>query len=141
MISIDEGEEIVRCYMEDIVLHHRYHSWTLGLVWNRFIPGRCNPMKLKVVADKWEQSEAAFRGAKLTKRENFVDVLVYTENYPRVLRANVLDILPNASYKIGDLRRDLPDGIELAPKYDKANKVPIFKFEKNMRTVVYDQIM
>jgi hypothetical protein len=141
MLNVDEDEEHVRVYLEDLFLHPQHPSWTLGLVWQRFIPGRPNTMRMKVVADKWEQSEAAFRGARIHKKLDSVTVNVYTENYPKVLAANVLDMVPNKCYRVGDLKHDLPDGIELHPKYERSLDLPIFKFEKTMRTVIYDSIL
>ena len=71
----------------------------------------------------------------------YVDCNVFSETYPRVLRANLLDMVPGGFYRIGDLRRDLPDGIELAPKYDKSDSLPIFKFEKTVKTIIYDEYL
>ena len=98
-------------------------------------------MKMKVVADEWEKSEAKFRGSRIEMMLDYVDVNIYSETYPRVLRADILDMVPGAYYRIGDLRRDLPDGIELAPKYDKSDSLPIFKFEKTVKTIIYDEYL
>jgi hypothetical protein len=76
---------------------------------------------MKIMADEWEKSEAKFRGARIGIMKEHVDVLIYNEPYPRVLLCNIQDMLPGGTYKIGDLRRDLPDGMELSSKYDKAD--------------------
>lgn len=45
--------------------------------------------------------------------EFWVDI--YKEPWPKVLFANVRDFLPGESYRLEDLRLDLPEGVELSP--------------------------
>lgn len=138
---MDDDEEEIKVVPYDLIHHTFRHHWHLGIAWTRFIPGRPNPMKMKVVADEWEKSEAKFRGARIHASLDYVDVNVYSETYPRVLRGDILDMVPGGYYRIGDLRRDLPDGVELAEKYDRSDSLPIFKFEKTVKTIIYEEYL
>ena len=65
IINLDDDEEEIRVVCHDLIHHAFRHQWHMGMVWTRFIPGRPNPMKMKVVADEWEKSEAKFRGSRI----------------------------------------------------------------------------
>jgi hypothetical protein len=135
-INIDEDEEVVKCYCEDVQFHTVFNDFPMGVVWTRFIPGKANRMLMKVMPDDWKQSEASFRGGRLTIENDSVFCNVYTEKHPRVLKANVQDCKPGGVYTLADLVRDLPDGIELSPEY-KTPKTPIFSFEKSIKSKIY----
>ncbi len=141
MVNIDQDEEVVKCIVEDVVLHKYYNDWIMYVVWNRFIPGRPNRMLMKVVPDDFEKSEARWRGGRIHIIEDMVWVDVHTETYPRVIRANIKDCLPGSKYKIGDLKKDLPDGITLAPKYVKSDGLPIFGFDTSIKSKIYFETM
>ena len=72
-------------------------------------------------------------------REDVVWVDVFTEEYPRVIKANFTDMLPGKNYSIKSLKRDLPDGIQLAPFYEKRLGEPLFKVQKTLRSHIYWQ--
>lgn len=136
MVNIDEDNELVKCYCEDVTFHTIYNEFPMGIAWNRFVLGKPNRMLMKVVCGDWKNSEACFRGGRLSVLNDMVWVNVYTEEHPRVLKANILDFKPGSKYFLKDLARDLPDGIELSPEY-KTHYIPIFQFEKTIKSKIY----
>lgn len=136
-LSIDDDSDYFKVTIEDIHLHEFHRNWPMMVVWNRFIPGKPNRMKMRVVVDNWEASEPNHRGGRLALIEDFVDVDVYTENYPKVLKANMNEIVPGKSYTIRDLEKDLPDGIELAPHYKTRQSQALYLVQKTIRSYFY----
>ena len=137
-LSIDDDSDYFKATIEDVYFHHFYKNWPMFIVWNRFIPGQPNRMKMEAVVDNWEASEAKFRGGRIQVCRNTVlNVDVYTEEYPRVLAANFLDMLPGKNYLIRDLVRDLPDGVKLSPEYNNKLGTPLFEIQKSVKSVIY----
>lgn len=136
-LSIDEDSDYFKVNIEDVAFHHFYSNWPMFMIWNRFIPGQPNRMKMRVVIDNWEGSEARFRGGRIEMREDIVDVDVYVEQYPRVIKANFEDMLPGKTYTIKSLLRDLPDGVKLAPHYAKRMWEPLYIVQKTLKSHIY----
>lgn len=136
-LSLDDDSDYFKVTIEDIHLHEFHHTWPMMVMWNRFIPGKPNRMKMRVVVDDWEKTEPKFRGGRLALIEDYVDVDVYIENYPKVLKANMDEIVPGKSYTIRDLQKDLPDGIELAPKYKTQQTQALYMVQKTMKSYIY----
>lgn len=140
-LSIDDDTDYFRVSIEDVVLHEFYDTWPMFMIWNRFIPGRPNRMKMRVVIENWEDSEAKYRGGRIELREDHVLVDVYTEEHPRVLKADFKDMLPGKTYTVASLVRDLPDGIKLAPVYEKRMFEPLFIVQKTLKSHIYWEIL
>lgn len=62
---------------------------------------------------------------------------MYVENHPRVIYCDVNNMIPGDSYRVHDLKLDLPDGIELVhdEKIPDDNTV-IFEFEIGIRSEI-----
>ena len=140
-LSIDDDSDYFKVTIEDVAFHSFYSTWPMFMVWNRFIPGRANRMKIRVVIDNWEASEARQRGGRIDMREDTVFVDVYTEEYPRVIKADFKDMLPGKTYTIKSLIRDLPEGIKLAPFYEKRMFEPLFIVQKTLKSHMYWQYL
>lgn len=141
MLSIDDDKDYFKVTINDVHLHAFYLNWPMFMAWNRFIPGRPNRMKIRVVIENWESSEARLRGGRIEMREDHVWVDVFTETYPRVIKANFMDMIPGKTYTIRELERDLPDGIQLAPEYAKRKAEPLFIVQKTLKSYIYWQYL
>lgn len=116
-INIDEDDQVLRCTISDLQTHDTIRDWYFWMYWNRFIEGRPNRMLMKLVVEDEKQCEGVLRGGHLRIIEHDVWCDVYSTPYPRSLSCHVNDVLPGKDYKIGDLRKDLPDNVKLAKNY------------------------
>jgi hypothetical protein len=137
MLSVDDDSEYFKVTIEDIHFHEFHAAWPMLVMWNRFIPGKPNRMRMRVVIDNFEQCEAKLRGGRIVLVEDFVDVLVYTETWPKVIKANFDEVYPGKSYTVRDLEKDLPDGIEMAPEYKTRRHEALYQIQKNTKSHIY----
>lgn len=135
-INIDDDEEVIRCVNRDVNTHFIYQHWPMWCVWDRFIPGRPNRMRMKVAVDNWYGSDPKLRGARLEIRDDFVWVDVFTAEYPKVLLADFSNIEIPDNYTVSLLERDLPEGIQLAPFYKKNDKI-LYRLNDTVKTMMY----
>ena len=137
MLSIDDDSDYFMVTIEDIHMHEFHPAWPMLAMWNRFIPGKPNRMTMRVVIDDYEKSEAKWRGGRIQLIEDYVDVIVYTETWPKVIKVDLNEIVPGKSYTIRDLEKDLPDGIELAPEYKTSKTQALYRIEKTVKSEIY----
>jgi hypothetical protein len=140
-LSIDDDSDYFKVTIEDVHIHEFYQHWPMFMAWNRFIPGRPNRMMMRVVVENWGESEAKLRGGRIEYKEDMVEVDVFTEEYPKVLRADMNEILPGKAYTVGHLEKDLPEGIQLSPNYKKRRNDPLYFVQKTLKSRIYWQYL
>mgnify|MGYP007088252774 CR=1 FL=1 len=85
---------------------------------NRFIVGRPNPIRLPVVPEGVELSDAMNSGHYFEQKVWQIDLWTYIDNYPPVLKLDFWYMTPNNPLRIGDIPKFLPNGMYLHKKYN-----------------------
>ena len=121
-VYIKIGDDMVRCLLHDI-RRAVDNTWYTKVYFNRFVPGEPNEIKVELGAEIRPHD-------KLTKRKvewNTTSVLLITrsEVYPPKINIDFMKLVRKGKFSFGDLVNQLPEGLELHPKFTKNLNFPI----------------
>eukprot|EP01016_Furgasonia_blochmanni_P016691 TRINITY_DN1973_c0_g1_i3.p1 TRINITY_DN1973_c0_g1~~TRINITY_DN1973_c0_g1_i3.p1 ORF type:complete len:342 (+),score=129.67 TRINITY_DN1973_c0_g1_i3:84-1028(+) len=138
---VQVGDDLIRT-----VIHktnpHPYEGWILNVMFKRFIPGRPNLLTVPIVSAPQDTTQPLYDGGEVSVEIQEVDIITYNENYPSRLRIDLSNLTPQHPYRLGDLAATLPDGVMLAPNYQRMLGLKVATVEmraEKYRLIAYEK--
>eukprot|EP00357_Protocruzia_adherens_P034297 CAMPEP_0114991350 /NCGR_PEP_ID=MMETSP0216-20121206/11318_1 /TAXON_ID=223996 /ORGANISM="Protocruzia adherens, Strain Boccale" /LENGTH=316 /DNA_ID=CAMNT_0002354657 /DNA_START=29 /DNA_END=979 /DNA_ORIENTATION=- len=122
-LKFDDYEEPVRVNLDDIHFHNFVNGWPLKMYFHRFVPGKPNPIRVKIVPVGLEHSKALEDGCTPEIKEETVDLVTSIEDYPKELHFDVSFMKRGQRYQIKHLQQLLPEGVSLDPHYVRSGRI------------------
>jgi len=110
------GDELIRCTLESVKQHH-VHNWLIQAKFNRYIPGRPNPIYLPLKMTYNKENKFINKGADIAIKYDGLWFNSYNDEYPAAIEFDPKTANPAHGYRLGELANKLPDGLELHPKH------------------------
>lgn len=124
-----ENEEPIRVVLSQIVIHP-IQRYPLRILFNRFIPGRPNPIKIPVIPVNENQCNDRNLGANIEQMIKELDLWTYSEIYPPQIHLDCSHLTVKESIKLGDVEKLLPEGVYFHKKYNHRLHQSVIKLEE-----------
>ncbi len=110
-LELDYGEgEPIRVVLQTVVVHPM-QRYPMKIYFNRFIPGRPNPIRVPIVGMNENQCNDRLMGANVHQVLTELDLWTYSEIYPPQIHLDMSHLTVKESIKLGDVEKMLPHGV------------------------------
>ncbi|CAI2373813.1 unnamed protein product [Moneuplotes crassus] len=123
------SEEPIRVVLHDININPM-QRYPMKASFNRFIPGRPNPIRVPIVPYNENQCHDRMLGANVHHVVNELDLWTYSEIYPPQIHLDLSHLTVKESIKLGDVEKMLPHGVYLHRKYNHRLYQAVIKLEE-----------
>lgn len=121
-VYIKIGEELIRCTLHDIRKAVN-GTWYSKVYFNRYVVGE--PNEIKVVLEVDILPHQKMEKKKVEWNTKSVILLSYKDVYPPKIKIDFSRLIRKNKFSFGDLINQLPEGLELHPKFMKNLNFPI----------------